>query len=137
MRKWRVSVSWETEVEAEDEGQALIDADAAFSFMSEASAEEITPDDPPPALGDSTRNRPAELLAKRIDIMTYEEMKPFQRRVADEVRELRGKLDKLNQFVQTEMFNQLPEAEKDRMYKQRVLMNSYADVLDERIAAFV
>jgi hypothetical protein len=54
MRKWRVSVSWETEVEAEDEGQALIDADAAFSFMSEASAEEITPDDDQDGNADGT-----------------------------------------------------------------------------------
>jgi hypothetical protein len=41
MRKWRVSVQWEAELEAEDEGQALIDADCAFTFMSEANAEEI------------------------------------------------------------------------------------------------
>jgi hypothetical protein len=45
MRKWRISVSWETEIEADDEGQALIDADSTFSFMREARAEEITPDD--------------------------------------------------------------------------------------------
>jgi uncharacterized protein YydD (DUF2326 family) len=63
-------------------------------------------------------------------------MQPFQQRVVEEVRELRGKLDKLNQFVQTEMFNQLPDAEKARMLKQRSLMSDYADVLDERIAAF-
>ena len=63
-------------------------------------------------------------------------MKPFQQRVVSEVRELRGNLDKLNQFVQTEMFNQLPSDEKDRLMKQRGLMDEYAAVLDDRIANF-
>jgi hypothetical protein len=53
-----------------------------------------------------------------------------------EVRELREKLDKLNQFVQTEMFNQLPEDEQARLQKQRGLMDEYAQVLDDRIAHF-
>lgn len=63
-------------------------------------------------------------------------MQPFQQRVVEECRELRGSLDKLNQFVETEMFNQLPHVEKGRMLRQRSLMNDYADVLDERIANF-
>jgi hypothetical protein len=63
-------------------------------------------------------------------------MQPFQQRVVGECRELRGKLDKLNEFVQTEMFNQLPHVEKGRMLRQRSLMSDYADVLDERIANF-
>ena len=41
MAKWRVDVSWECEVEADDEGDALLQADGAFSFMREARAEEI------------------------------------------------------------------------------------------------
>jgi hypothetical protein len=42
MSKWTVEIpSWSIEVEAEDEGDALIQADMAFSFMSEARAEEI------------------------------------------------------------------------------------------------
>lgn len=68
--------------------------------------------------------------------MDYQQMQPFQQRVADEMRELRSKLDKLNQFVQTEMFNQLPEAEKARLQKQRGLMDEYANVLSERIENF-
>ena len=63
-------------------------------------------------------------------------MRPFQKRVVSEVRELRGKLDELNQYVQTEMFNRLPSDEKDRLMKQRGLMNEYAAVLDDRIANF-
>jgi hypothetical protein len=45
MRKWRISVQWEVEVDAEDEGTALIDADMQFNFMSEARSEEIEPED--------------------------------------------------------------------------------------------
>ena len=63
-------------------------------------------------------------------------MQPHQQRVVEEVHELRGKLDKLNQFVQTEMFNQLPADERARLMKQRTLMDEYAGVLDERIAHF-
>jgi hypothetical protein len=63
-------------------------------------------------------------------------MQPFQQRVVEECRELRGKLDKLNQFVQTEMFNQLPSDERDRLMKQRSIMDEYAAVLDARIGAF-
>lgn len=63
-------------------------------------------------------------------------LSPFQERVAEEVRELRTKLDKLNQFAQTEMFNQLPEEAKARLQRQRGIMSAYADVLDERIANF-
>jgi hypothetical protein len=63
-------------------------------------------------------------------------VQPFQQRVVEESRELRYKLDKLNTFVETEMFNQLPVDEKDRMQRQRSLMDQYADVLDERILHF-
>lgn len=42
MRKFRVSVAfWETEIEAEDSGYALMDADGEFDFISEARVEEI------------------------------------------------------------------------------------------------
>ena len=41
-RKWKVSIQfWEEEIEAEDEGEALITADSLFNFWSEARAEEI------------------------------------------------------------------------------------------------
>jgi hypothetical protein len=63
-------------------------------------------------------------------------MQPFQQRVIEERRELRDKLDKLNEFVETAMFNKLPHVEKGRMLRQRSLMADYAEVLDERIANF-
>lgn len=45
MSKWRVEVSWEAELEADDEGEALMQADSSFSFMREARAEEICKED--------------------------------------------------------------------------------------------
>ena len=42
MAKWQVEVFWQTEVEAEDEGDALSAADNEFSFYREANAEEIS-----------------------------------------------------------------------------------------------
>jgi hypothetical protein len=41
MSKWTVDVNWSIDVEADGEGEALMEASRAFSFMSEANAEEI------------------------------------------------------------------------------------------------
>ena len=46
MSKWIVSIpGWEVEIEAEREGDALMDAERQFSFMSEARAEEVESED--------------------------------------------------------------------------------------------
>jgi hypothetical protein len=45
MSKWRVSFSWNKEYEADDEGDALMQADVDFSVMSEARVEEIETED--------------------------------------------------------------------------------------------
>lgn len=46
MARWKVSIpSWECEVEADDEGEALMQADGQYSFMGEAEAEEMEPDE--------------------------------------------------------------------------------------------
>ena len=43
MSKWRVWISeWVSEVEADDEGDALMKADDEHCFMAEARAEEVT-----------------------------------------------------------------------------------------------
>lgn len=42
MSKWRVDVpAWSVELEAADEGDALCQADSQYSFMNEATAEEV------------------------------------------------------------------------------------------------
>jgi hypothetical protein len=46
MPKWKISVNfWEVEVEADDEGDALMEADSIFNFMNEARVEEIEPEE--------------------------------------------------------------------------------------------
>jgi len=46
MSKWRVTVSfWTENYEADDEGDALMQADSDFSFMSEARCEELEEDE--------------------------------------------------------------------------------------------
>ena len=61
--RWTVDVSWECEVDAESEGEALMEAYRAFSFMSEANAEEMEVEEDEPAASaegkyhDSNRDR--------------------------------------------------------------------------------
>jgi hypothetical protein len=45
MRKYVVSVWWEKEIEAEDEGDALNKASESFDFIFDADAEEIEEDE--------------------------------------------------------------------------------------------
>lgn len=63
-------------------------------------------------------------------------MQPHELRVVEEKRELDARISKLGPFLKTEMYNQLPEAEKDRLFRQHGLMNLYSTILSERIAAF-
>ena len=63
-------------------------------------------------------------------------LQPFQLRVVKELDELVIKADALRLFFKTEFFLQLDEAEKDRLTKQSFYMDSYADILKQRIAAF-
>lgn len=60
----------------------------------------------------------------------------YQQRVVDERAELGAKRDKLSAFCDTEKFWALDPAEQGRMLRQLTAMNDYAEVLDERIAAF-
>lgn len=64
------------------------------------------------------------------------ELKPFQQRVVEEHRELSDRLAKLIVFVDTEVFDSLPGAEKVRLVIQRSIMQAYADLLADRIANF-
>jgi hypothetical protein len=63
-------------------------------------------------------------------------MQPFQQRVVDEKKELDERLAKLNDFWNNPIFGTLPDAEKVRLEKQSLLMQSYSEILGERIAAF-
>lgn len=64
-------------------------------------------------------------------------MAPHQQRVVDEKAELDTKLEKLTEFVANNpIFPSLPDDERDRLVRQRILMDGYSKVLGERIAAF-
>ncbi|GAC1500182.1 MAG: hypothetical protein NVS1B6_06340 [Steroidobacteraceae bacterium] len=64
------------------------------------------------------------------------EMQTYQQHLVSERDDLQSKADRLAAFLDTEIYQSLPEAEQDRMRRQLGHMNSYREVLDERIAAF-
>lgn len=61
---------------------------------------------------------------------------PFQARVLDESEELKVKIHKLSDFVDTPAFRELPEAEQGLLGLQLCYMHLYDDALERRIAAF-
>jgi hypothetical protein len=62
---------------------------------------------------------------------------PYQQRVVVERNELDIKLTKLKAFLNKPMsYGDVPKAEIDRLILQSAYMQSYLDVLNERIAAF-
>ncbi len=64
-------------------------------------------------------------------------MEPHQQRVVDEKSDLDTRLIALQKFIAgSPVFEQLPEAEQDRLRKQEMLMAALSGVLHERIAAF-
>ena len=64
------------------------------------------------------------------------ELQPHQQRVVEERAELEDKLGKLQAFITGERFASVPDAEQGRLVLQHKLMESYALVLEQRIAAF-
>jgi hypothetical protein len=63
-------------------------------------------------------------------------MAPHQQRVAAERAELAERLDKLAAFIHSERFADVPDAEQERLRRQRVHMRGYLHVLDERMGAW-
>jgi len=63
-------------------------------------------------------------------------MLPHQQRVVDEKTELDEKLTKLEAFFKTAIFMGLDSKEQDRLMRQSTYMNSYSEVLRERIDNF-
>ncbi len=63
-------------------------------------------------------------------------MQEFQQRVIDEKTELDEKLTKLRRFFVTPIFAGLPQAEQDLLTRQQVVMTSYSNILEARIALF-
>jgi hypothetical protein len=67
------------------------------------------------------------------------ELQPHQQRVVEEHAELKDKIGKLQAFITRERFAAVPvvsDAEQGRLILQHKIMESYALVLEQRIAAF-
>ena len=60
---------------------------------------------------------------------------PWQQRLVDERDELSSRLARLGDFMHTSIYETLSEDEKDRILRQRYGMNTYIEVLVERIHA--
>lgn len=60
----------------------------------------------------------------------------YQQRVIDEFNELMSKAIKLREYTLAPTFQRLADAEQVRLGDQLVVMTSYADILQQRIAAF-
>lgn len=63
-------------------------------------------------------------------------MEAFQQRVIDERIRLLEMLDKLTDFILSDIFFELPLDEQRRLNRQKLLMILYHDVLTERIENF-
>jgi hypothetical protein len=63
-------------------------------------------------------------------------MEEHQKRVVEEAKELKTKLDKLGEFIAGDMFVNVVEDEQNRLIRQERIMTEYYDVLTERIDAF-
>lgn len=64
-------------------------------------------------------------------------MEEYQKRVTEEKNELDEKIEKLRDFITSDLFeNKLGLNERKRMCRQEFIMELYSDVLAGRIAAF-
>jgi hypothetical protein len=63
-------------------------------------------------------------------------MHPHQQRVVEEKAALDYNREKLAAFMRGELFPKLDEPERRRLIRQAVHMQSYSEVLGERIGAF-
>lgn len=74
---------------------------------------------------------------KRLNLEpSKENMEAHQLRVVEEKTELDSKLEKLQNFFETETFAQIDKAEQSRLTRQVEVMGSYSEILQERISAF-
>ena len=64
-------------------------------------------------------------------------MLPHEERVVAERKELDGKIMKLNTFIiESKIFQELLEDDKDLLESQRVVMEDYSNILRQRIERF-
>lgn len=64
-------------------------------------------------------------------------MLTYQQRVVEEKQELDAKIERLMEFLTTNIFDGLDKGEKSRLRIQLAAMETYGTALGERIAYFV
>lgn len=64
-------------------------------------------------------------------------MQPHQQRVVDEKDQLGERLEKLLEFIETDLYKNLPEKDKELLFFQSQIMEDYYEVLEERIERFI
>lgn len=63
-------------------------------------------------------------------------MQDLVQRLVDDKADLDGKIDALEKFMTTDMYEELDAAEKRRLYMQSTIMNAYSAILYDRICNF-
>ena len=66
---------------------------------------------------------------------TLKNLEPHQYRLLNERAELRDRLEKLDLFIHSTAFPNVPPPERDRLQRQANHMGEYLNVLNERVAA--
>lgn len=80
---------------------------------------------------------PKDVFEKSYVRYDAEGLEPHQQRVAAEKAQLDDRISKLRDFIyNSEIFQNLPEGEKERLKRQKCLMDDLSGVLDERMLAF-
>lgn len=64
------------------------------------------------------------------------ELASHQQRVVEEKRQVTERLEKLEAFLDSEIYAKLPHQEQTRLSRQLLIMQLYEQVLAERISAF-
>ncbi len=64
-------------------------------------------------------------------------MSDFKTRLVNEVKELTERTEKLNVFITTPKFNELPLIDREDLLEQLKYMKSYLKVLERRVSRLV
>lgn len=68
--------------------------------------------------------------------MTGKQLEPHQQRVVEEKDELDERIKKLDVFLRSSIYLNLPTPERSRLSMQRYHMGAYSEILGQRIDAF-
>jgi hypothetical protein len=72
----------------------------------------------------------------RVPLVQSSAMQPYQHRVVEELEQLFGRINKLQDFFGSKAFLEVEQEEQGRLRRQYDAMSTYAIILRERIAHF-